>query len=108
MKFSAKTTTITFLAGSVLGAASLAGGCTVNSTSNTDTDGGTSTSSSGSSSGGSSGTPATDSGTDATAAACTDNTKQTAKFPAGCQTCMESKCCDKLKGCFNQTPESPN
>jgi len=109
-KLSAKTMTATFLAAMALGAACLANGCTVNSTSSTDTDGG------GSSSGGSSGTTSSSGATSSSGtvseagAQCTDNTNQTSKFAtpnygAGCQACLEAKCCDKLKGCFGQTPK---
>lgn len=103
MKLSAKITTVTFLAAMALGAASLTGGCTVNSTSSTDTDGGPS-SSSGGSSGGSSGSTTTDAGDSSTAATCQGNEKQTFKFPDACQTCLEAKCCDKLKACYGQDP----
>lgn len=111
MKLSAKTTTtLTLTAAMALGMAAFAG-CTVTSTTSSDTDGGTSSSSSSSSSGGSSssssGSTTTDSGTDAPAAACTENTKQTSKFdPATCQACLEAKCCDKLVACFGMDPNA--
>ena len=111
MKLSAKTTsTATFFAAMALGMAAFAG-CTVTSTTSSDTDGGTSSSSSSSSSGGSSssssGSTTTDSGTDAPAAQCTENTKQTTKFdPASCQACLDAKCCDKLVACFGQDPNA--
>lgn len=106
MKTSAKITTGTFLAAMALGAASLVVACTVNSTSSTDTDGGTSSSSGGSSgttssSGGSSGTVSDGGGGDG--GSC-DTAKQETKYPAACQTCTESKCCDKIGACFNQEP----
>lgn len=106
MKLSAKITTVTFLAAMALGAATLTGGCTVTSTSSTDTDGGTSSSggsSSGGSSSGSSGTTS-DGGGDGGGGVCTDNTKQTFKFPTECQSCLDTSCCDKLKSCFGQDP----
>jgi hypothetical protein len=103
MNTSAKITTGTFLAAMALGAASLIA-CTVNSTSSTDTDGGTSSSggSSGttSSSGGSSGTTS-DAGEDG--GTC-DSTSQTTKYPAACQACTETNCCDKIGACFGQDP----
>jgi hypothetical protein len=99
MKTSAKITTVTFLAALALGAASLTGGCTVNSTSSTDTDGGTS-SSGGSSSGGSSGTTTSDGGSDG-GETC-DTANQTTKYPAACQACTENNCCDKISACFDQ------
>jgi hypothetical protein len=101
MKTSAKITTVTFLAALALGAASLTGGCTVNSTSSTDTDGGTS-SSGGSSSGGSSGTTTSDGGSDG-GETC-DTANQTTKYPAACQACTENNCCDKISACFDQDP----
>jgi hypothetical protein len=101
MNTSAKITTGTFLAAMALGAASLIA-CTVNSTSSTDTDGGTS-SSGGSSSGGSSGSTTTDGGGGDGGDTC-DTAKQTTKYPAACQTCTETKCCDKVGACFNQDP----
>lgn len=109
MKLSAKTTTTaTFFAAMALGVAAFAG-CTVTSTTSSDTDGGSSSSSSssGGSSSSSSGSTTTDSGTDAPAAQCADNTKQTSKFdPATCQACLEAKCCDKLVACFGQDPNA--
>ena len=101
MKLSAKITTVTFLAAMALGAATLTGGCTVTSTSNTDTDGGTS--SSGGSSGGSSGSTTTDGG-DGGGSTCEAASDQNTKYPAACQTCTETKCCDKIGACFGQDP----
>lgn len=105
MKLSAKITTVTFLAAVALGAATLTGGCSVNSTTSTDTDGGPSSSSGGSSgTGSSSGSTTTDGGGDAAATTCEGNEKQTFKFPDACQACLDTKCCDKLKACYGQDP----
>lgn len=108
MNTSAKITTVTFLAAMALGATVLTGGCSVNSTTSSDTDGGPSSSSGGSSSGGSSSGGSSsgstsDGGGDA-GATCQGNDKQTFTFPDACQACLESKCCDKLKACYNQDP----
>ena len=106
MNSSAKVSVVTLLAAAALGAAVFTQGCTATSGTDNDTDGGTQSSSgtSGASSSGTSGRPATDAGGDAAPTnACAGN-KQSADngfAPATCQPCLEQKCCDKLKTCFD-------
>jgi hypothetical protein len=104
MNSSAKLTTV-LLAAAALGAAvSVFGGCTVDSTTNTDTDGGSSgTSGTSGTSGSTSGTSGT-SGGGTDAGACPGNKQKEALGEDACQACLEQKCCTQLKGCFNLPP----
>jgi hypothetical protein len=92
MKFSAKFTTVSFLAAAAIGAGALAfGGCTVTSGTVND-DGGPTV------------TPENDGGTGtdgSTAATCEGNTQKADLVSADCQACLDTKCCTELKGCFN-------
>jgi hypothetical protein len=101
MNSSAKVT-IAFLAAAALGAAVFTG-CTTNDTTTppADVDSGTDQ---GSTSSGGTDTGSTD---DSGAAAvpvgtgCADNQQKEGVVSVDCQTCLETKCCDQLKGCFN-------
>jgi hypothetical protein len=97
MKSSAKKTAISFLAVAALGAAAFIG-CKVDSTTSPDLSGDNNTPDTGT------GTPHSDAATPDTGTgtpAC--ETKQAAfEFPG--QACLDEKCCDKLKTCFDITP----
>lgn len=86
--FSAKVTTVSFVAAAALGAAALAfAGCTVTG-GTVDNDGG----------------PAVDTGSpDAPVATCEGNKQAGSLVSAACQSCLNAKCCTELKGCFNAT-----
>ena len=109
MNASAKVTAV-LLACAALGTAVFSG-CTVNSTSNNDTDGGNTSGSSGSTSGdgtsGGSTSGTTGTGTDGggtgvpVGTGCAENKQKEGVVSVECQTCLETKCCTELKGCFN-------
>jgi hypothetical protein len=105
MTLSAKWTAVSFFALSTLGAASFAfAGCTVTSGKIDDIEGGTGNPNPNTDSG-----VGTDAGGDAAVAAvCEGNTNQKVDFTplgAGCQACLNTKCCTELKGCFNIVPD---
>lgn len=96
---SAKTTAVSFLAATALGAAVFMG-CTVTSGTSNDTDGGTQNNKT-KDSGPGDGDADTDAGTpEAGSATC--ETPQTSFFqPEACQACLAKSCCLELKNCFN-------
>ena len=78
------------------------GGCSVTNGTINDTEGGSGSTSGGSS--GSSGNTDQDSSTptDSSTALCPDNRQKSGDIVStSCQSCLETNCCNELKGCFN-------